>query len=155
GVHPLIGKKVAIKVLHRQLSANRNMVSRFISEARAVNQIGHKNIIDIFAFGQLPDGRQFYIMELIDGVSLDRYLRSRGRMSPQEAIPILRSVGRALDAAHGAGIAHRDLKPENIVVCNDDGKPFPKLLDFGIAKLMGGAETLQQKTQTGTPMGTP
>jgi serine/threonine-protein kinase len=155
GVHPLIGKKVAIKVLHRQLSSNRNMVSRFISEARAVNQIGHKNIIDIFAFGQLPDGRQYYIMELIDGVSLERYLRSRGRMSVSEAIPILRAVGRALDAAHGAGIAHRDLKPDNIVVCNDDGKPFPKLLDFGIAKLMGSGEGLTYKTQTGTPMGTP
>jgi tRNA A-37 threonylcarbamoyl transferase component Bud32 len=155
GVHPLIGKRVAIKVLHRQLSSNRNMVSRFISEARAVNQIGHKNIIDIFAFGQLPDGRQYYIMELIDGVSLERYLRSRGRMSVSEAIPILRAVGRALDAAHGAGIAHRDLKPDNVVVCNDDGKPFPKLLDFGIAKLMGSGEGLTYKTQTGTPMGTP
>jgi eukaryotic-like serine/threonine-protein kinase len=155
GVHPLIGKKVAIKVLHRQLSSNRAMVSRFIAEARAVNQIGHKNIIDIFAFGQLPDGRQYYIMELIDGVSLDRYLRGRGRLSPQEAIPILRAVGRALDAAHAAGIAHRDLKPENIVVCNDEGKAFPKLLDFGIAKLMGGGDGVNFKTQTGTPMGTP
>jgi eukaryotic-like serine/threonine-protein kinase len=155
GIHPLIGKKVAIKVLHRQLSSNRNMVSRFISEARAVNQIGHRNIIDIFAFGQLPDGRQYYIMELVNGVSLDRYLRNKGRLHPQEAIPILRAIGRALDAAHGAGIAHRDLKPDNIVVCADEGKPFPKLLDFGIAKLMGSAEGLQYKTQTGTPMGTP
>src|SRR5262245_37564341 len=63
-VHPLIGKQVAIKVLNRQYSSNPQMVSRFIAEARSVNQIRHRNIIDIFSFGQLPDGRQYYVMEL-------------------------------------------------------------------------------------------
>src|SRR5690348_9197184 len=64
-VHPVIGKQVAIKVLSRKYSADPQIVSRFVSEARAVNQIGHRNIIDIFAFGQLPDGRHYYVMEML------------------------------------------------------------------------------------------
>jgi serine/threonine-protein kinase len=154
-VHPLIGKAAAVKVLNRQYSSNPQMVSRFISEARAVNQIRHRNIIDIFAFGQLADGRSFYTMELLDGMGMDVYLRKRGRLPVAEAVPILRQIARALDAAHAAGIAHRDLKPENVyLVIDDEGTVFPKLLDFGIAKLLTDSGT-QHKTRTGTPMGTP
>ncbi|HUH05193.1 MAG TPA: serine/threonine-protein kinase, partial [Kofleriaceae bacterium] len=154
--HPLIGKLVAVKVLNRQFSAQAEMVSRFISEARAVNQIRHRNIIDIFAFGQLDDGRHYYIMELLDGVPLDEHLDQRGRLTLPEAIPILRSVAKALDAAHGKGIAHRDLKPENVfLIHDDDGGLFPKLLDFGIAKLLSGENPTKHKTRTGAPMGTP
>jgi eukaryotic-like serine/threonine-protein kinase len=154
-VHPLIGKAAAIKVLNRQFSSDPQMISRFIAEARAVNQIRHRNIIDIFAFGRLEDGRQYYVMELLDGVTLDSYLKSKGRLGVQEAVGILKQVARALDAAHAHGIAHRDLKPENIFLSfDDDGAPYPKLLDFGIAKLMeeGGAA---HKTRTGVPIGTP
>src|SRR5262245_5740872 len=78
-VHPLIGKAAAIKVLHKQYSSNPQMVSRFIAEARAVNQIRNRNIIDIFSFGALEDGRQYYVMELLDGKTLDAYLKARGR----------------------------------------------------------------------------
>lgn len=153
-VHPVIGKSAAIKILSPQFSADPVMVSRFISEARAVNQIRHRGIIDIFAFGKLDDGRQYYIMELLEGKTLEEYLRERGRLRPAEALPILRQVARALDAAHAAGIAHRDLKPENIfLVFDEDGTIMPKLLDFGIAKLLGDSQ--QSKTRTGTPMGTP
>ncbi|MFO0758226.1 MAG: protein kinase [Byssovorax sp.] len=154
-VHPLIGKTAAIKVLNRQYSSSPQMVSRFIAEARAVNQIRNRNIIDIFSFGKLDDGRQYYVMELLDGVTFDRYLRDKGRLRPDEAIPLLRGIARALDAAHAAGIAHRDLKPENIFLVFEDGAvSFPKLLDFGIAKLLG--ETMSgHKTRTGAPMGTP
>ena len=156
-VHPLIGKTAAIKVLNRQYSSNPQMVSRFISEARAVNQIRHRNIIDIFSFGALEDGRQYYVMEMLEGMTLSDFMKERGRIPPDVAIPIFRSLARALDAAHAAGIAHRDLKPENIFLSFDeDGGIFPKLLDFGIAKLLatdGGAGG--QKTRTGTPMGTP
>src|SRR5687767_877082 len=77
-VHPLIGKQVAIKVLKPELSANPGMASRFIAEARAVNQIRHRHIIDIFTFGQLADGRHYYVMELLAGSTLDRYLREHG-----------------------------------------------------------------------------
>ena len=154
--HPLIGKQVAVKVLSRQYSAQAEMVSRFVSEARAVNQIRHRNIIDIFSFGQLDDGRAYYIMEFLDGLPLDEYLDERGRLTLGEAIPILRAVARALDAAHAKGIAHRDLKPENIFLGkDDDGSLFPKLLDFGIAKLLHGDNPTKHKTRTGAPIGTP
>jgi len=153
--HPLIGKLVAIKVLSTRFSADREMVSRFIAEAKAVNQIRHRNIIDIFSFGQLPDGRNYYVMEYIDGEPLDRRV-ARGPMSLPEAMPILRAIARALDAAHDKGIAHRDLKAENVFLGTDsDGAVYPKLLDFGIAKLMGPDDGIAHKTRTGAPMGTP
>ena len=155
-VHPLIGKQVAIKVLARRYSADDAIVRRFIDEARAVNQIRHRNIIDIFAFGQLADGRHYYIMELLDGQPLDTYLDERGALTLDQALPILRAIARALDAAHAKGIAHRDLKPENIFLARDpDGAQFPKLLDFGIAKLMAPDDDVRQKTGTGVPLGTP
>ncbi len=155
-VHPLIGKIAAIKVLSRQYSAQPEMVSRFVAEARAVNQIRHRHIIDIFAFGQLDDGRHYYVMEYLDGMPLEDYIEERGRLNPAEAIPILRSVAKALDAAHAKGIAHRDLKPDNVLLEIGDGGAViePKLLDFGIAKLLGD-EVKGHKTKTGAPMGTP
>jgi tRNA A-37 threonylcarbamoyl transferase component Bud32 len=158
--HPLIGKQVAIKVLNRQYSADPAMVQRFVAEARAVNQIRHRNIIDIFGFGQLPDGRHYYVMEYLDGQPLDRYVDQRGRLPLAEALAILRGVARALDAAHAKGIAHRDLKPENVFLAFDEqGGVHPKLLDFGIAKLL--TNTMPEgskpsfKTRTGAPIGTP
>jgi serine/threonine protein kinase len=151
--HPLIGKAAAIKVLAREFSAKPDIVARFIDEARAVNQIRHKGIIDIFSFGALPDGRHYFVMELLEGMPLDAYLRQRGRLRVEEALPILRGIARAVDAAHQAGIAHRDLKPDNtFLVFDEDGGAHTKLLDFGIAKLL----TEQSgRTRTGTPIGTP
>ncbi|HUS28649.1 MAG TPA: serine/threonine-protein kinase [Kofleriaceae bacterium] len=154
--HPLIGKVVAIKVLATKLSVDPEMVSRFIAEARAVNQIRQRNIIDIFSFGKLADGRQYYVMEYLDGEPLDALLDRVGNLSLADALPILRPIAKALDAAHAKGIAHRDLKAENIFLGTEsDGVLFPKLLDFGIAKLMGNEETLKHKTRTGSPIGTP
>ncbi|HEY0254379.1 MAG TPA: serine/threonine-protein kinase, partial [Kofleriaceae bacterium] len=156
-VHPVIGKQVAIKVLSRTLSGDEAMVSRFAAEARAVNQIKHRNIIDIFQFSTLADGRHYYVMECLEGETLDAYLKAHGRLSLAEALPILRAIGRALDAAHAKGIAHRDLKPENVFLATDsDGERVPKLLDFGIAKLFGD-ETgdVRHRTATGMPIGTP
>ena len=155
-VHPLIGKEVAIKVLGRKYSSDPQIVSRFVSEARAVNQIAHRNIIDIFSFGQLADGRHYYIMELVQGRPLDVMLWERRRLSLPEAMPILRGIARALDAAHAKGIAHRDLKPANVFVCEDgEGNVSPKLLDFGIAKLLSTELQPHHKTRTGAPIGTP
>jgi serine/threonine protein kinase len=155
--HPLIGKLAAVKVLSRQFSADPEMVSRFVDEARAVNQIRHRNIIDIFSFGQLDDDRSYYVMELLDGQPLDEVIADRGGCSLADSIPILRGIARALDAAHGSGVAHRDLKPENVFLAREsDGSSFPKLLDFGIAKLIGDRAAEQQhKTRTGAPIGTP
>ena len=155
--HPLIGKLAAIKVLSRQYSADPEIVARFVDEARAVNQIRHRNIIDIFSFGKLDDERSYYVMELLDGQPLDRLLDDAGPCSLPDTIPILRGIARALDAAHASGVAHRDLKPENVFLAREsDGSAFPKLLDFGIAKLFGDRAAQQQhRTRTGSPMGTP
>lgn len=156
-IQPLIGKQVAVKVLSRKYSADPHVVSRFIAEARAVNQIRHKNIIDIFSFGQLPDGRHYHVMELLDGEPLDEHVKARGgRLPVEELLPVLRGLARALDGAHAAGIAHRDLKPANVFLARDeDGTPFPKLLDFGIAKLLTDEMPRQHHTATGAAVGTP
>jgi serine/threonine-protein kinase len=154
-VHTFIGKLAAIKVLGRRFSTDPQMVSRFIAEARSVNQIRHPHIIDIFGFGALPDGRQYYVMELLEGAPLDAHIRRSGRLPLADVLAILRRVAQALAAAHAHGITHRDLKPENIFIALDaDGRPFPKLLDFGIAKLLGQSMA-SHKTATGTPIGTP
>jgi eukaryotic-like serine/threonine-protein kinase len=153
-VHPIIGKPAAVKVLAAQFSSNPEMVSRFIAEARAVNQIRSKNIIDIFSFGSLPDGRQYYVMELLDGLTLDALLRQKTVLSWCVAKPIFAGVVKALAAAHQHGIVHRDLKPENIFLSESDGVFEAKILDFGIAKLLGEQNQAQHKTRSGVAMGT-
>jgi serine/threonine-protein kinase len=153
--HPVIGKRAAIKVLNQSFSSNAQVVSRFVEEARAVNKIRHRNIVDIFGFGTLPSGHQWFAMEMLDGLTLSDWLAQNGRMTVEQALPVLRQVGRALDAAHAVGIAHRDLKPDNVFLTfDDDGSVFVKLLDFGIAKLLGES-TAQHRTRTGASMGTP
>jgi len=155
-VHPLIGKKAAVKVLSRACSTNPEMVSRFIAEARSVNTIEHDNIIDIFAFGTLEsDGRHYFVMELLDGLGLGRYLTDRGPLSPTLLIYIMSGVTQALAAAHSKSIIHRDLKPDNVFLAIDSGGMLKtKLLDFGMAKLLGKT-TVGHQTQSGVPVGTP
>src|SRR2546423_14771538 len=91
--HPLIGKIVAIKVLARQFSTDPEMVSRFIAEAKAVNQIRNRHIIDIFSFGRLDDGRQYYAMEYLEGETLDAALEREGRLPLARSLPIFRAIG--------------------------------------------------------------
>ncbi len=157
GVHPRIGKKVAIKVLAKELATSQDLVDRFENEARAVNEIGNRNIVDIFAFGQLPDGSPYFVMEWLQGEGMDEFLERVGTLDYAQAMPIVRQIGRALAAAHGKNIVHRDLKPENVWLCKEsDGAHFVKLLDFGIAKFAApeGVEAAT-KTRTGMMMGTP
>jgi serine/threonine protein kinase len=154
--HPVIGKRAAVKVLHAQYSSNEEVTSRFVAEARAVNQIRHRNIVDIFSFGQLRDGRHYYVMELLDGVPLDAYLERAGRLPVEEALSLLGAIAKALGAAHEAGIAHRDLKPENVFLeLDQEGTVHPKILDFGMAKLLGPGALPVHKTRSGTPIGSP
>ena len=154
-VHPIIAKQAAIKVLCLRYSVDPQVVSRFIAEARAVNQIDHEHIIDIFAFGELPDGRRYYVMEYLEGVPLDAYLKQRGALPTQEVLSILGPLARALDATHACGIAHRDLKPANVYLTRREDRWFPKLLDFGIAKLMSDWLPRGHETATGATIGTP
>jgi serine/threonine-protein kinase len=153
--HAVIGKRAAIKVLHRRYSSEPHVVARFLQEARSVNRIRHRGIVDVFAFDVLPDGRQYLVMELLEGTPLESLLNEQGRLALDEAYPILRSVADALDAAHAAGIAHRDLKPANVFVLRErDGSVAAKLLDFGVAKLTDD-EGGQHRTATGVAIGTP
>ncbi|MBK9031766.1 MAG: serine/threonine protein kinase [Myxococcales bacterium] len=154
-VHPVIGKKAAIKLLRAELSMNPEAVERFLGEARAVNQIGHPNIVDVFSFGALPDGRRYFAMEWLRGESLAARIDRDGGLVLAEALPILEQVVAALAAAHERGIVHRDLKPDNVFLCEVRGEaPRVKLLDFGIAKLVGEPLGIK-RTKTGALMGTP
>ncbi len=152
--HPVIAKRAAIKILHPELSMNRDAVERFVQEARSVNQIGHPNIVDIFSFGALPDGRCYFVMEWLRGESLRDRMR-KVRISIAEALAFCDTIAVALEAAHEKGIVHRDLKPDNIYLCDVKGAmPQVKLLDFGIAKLLGD-DGRMERTRTGNLMGTP
>jgi len=154
GVQPLIGKKVAIKLLHKRMSSEPEIVSRFIDEARAVNKIGHRNIIDVFSFGVYGGTQHYFVMEFCEGMTLGQLLHLKKRLSPMEALPILRGIADGLDAAHQAGVTHRDLKPDNVFLVRiKDNQYFPKLLDFGVAKL--AKEDASQQTATGVAIGTP
>jgi eukaryotic-like serine/threonine-protein kinase len=156
GVHPVIGKKVALKLLNPALAADPATVARFVSEARSVNHIQHPNIVDIFSFGQLPDGRHFFVMELLEGRTLKEEIERQALMPPTLALHVLWQVCDALEAAHARGIFHRDLKPDNVfLVERATVGVFVKLLDFGIAKLTGEAGRGLSQTRTGIPMGTP
>src|SRR5581483_5631811 len=154
-VHPIIGKKVALKVIHPELSTNEEMVARFFNEARAVTQIGHENIVDAQDFGQTPDGDSFIVMELLEGVGLGDQLKTDGAFSVSRSLHIAGLIADGLAAAHARGIIHRDLKPDNIMLIARGGDPdFVKLLDFGLAKLTGPGG-MSHKTKTGSLLGTP
>ena len=129
-------------------------MQRFVDEARAVNKIGHPNIIDIFSFGQLADGRQYFVMEFLDGETLAARI-ARGPLPVTEARRLLLQACDALEAAHAEKIVHRDLKPENLWIATPrHGQPYLKVLDFGIAKLVEEREA-GTATDLGVAMGTP
>ncbi|MDC0710869.1 protein kinase [Stigmatella sp. ncwal1] len=156
GIQPLIGKRVAVKVLRPELAQAPEQVARLLAEARAVNAIRHRGIIDIFGFGQVPDGRQYIVMEFLDGQPLDAHLAEKGRLAPTEALSILDEVLAALGAAHGAGVVHRDLKPSNIFLVREPGNSrYVKLLDFGLAKQGQGPTARTAQTRTDMVVGTP
>lgn len=157
GEQTVIGKRVAIKVLKSEVADNPDVVKRLIAEARAVNSVGHRNIIDVFGFGELPDGRQAIIMELLEGESLEQLLsryRAEHRTMPlEEVLVVLDELLSALAAAHQAGVIHRDLKPSNVFLCQQrDGSRYVKILDFGIAKLgVRGDAAHNASVLVGTP----
>jgi serine/threonine protein kinase len=154
--HPRIGKKVALKVIHPELATNEEMLARFFTEARAVTQIGHENIVEVQDYGQTPEGESFIVMELLEGRSLGEVLKREGALPVARAVHISLQLANGLAAAHARGIIHRDLKPDNIMLIRRGGDPdFVKILDFGLAKLTGpGAGGMGPKTRTGSLLGT-
>jgi serine/threonine protein kinase len=160
--HPTIGKKVALKVLHAEFSSNPEVAERFFTEAKAVNAIGHPNIVDIVDYGVIQAGQGgrdrlvYFIMEYLSGVTLSHVIRTESPLAPERALMIALQVADALAASHRCGIVHRDLKPDNIIlITRGRERDFVKLLDFGIAKLTGGDGLSSHRTRTGLVLGTP
>ncbi|MCA9714944.1 MAG: protein kinase, partial [Myxococcales bacterium] len=148
--HEDIERRVALKILRPEASLDATLKERFRAEARAASRIGSPHIVEIFDFGELPDGRLLFAMELLEGKGLDVALE-RGPLDPSRAIGILRQICKGLAAAHEADIVHRDVKPDNVIlVAADDGRPdFAKLVDFGIATVMAQEG---DDTGAGTPL---
>jgi len=150
---PLIGKQVAVKLLRGSLSSDPQSVQRLVTEAQAVNAIGHRGIIDIFSFGQLHDGRRYIVMEYLVGTPLNDYLKRTGKLTPYQTLLLLDDVVSALAAAHGAGIIHRDLKPSNLfLVQQPDNTRFVKVLDFGLSRPVRQRDDAKSSLLLGTPM---
>jgi eukaryotic-like serine/threonine-protein kinase len=174
GEHVYIKKQVAVKVLHPQFARYPEAVNRFLREARAASSINHPNIVDVTDFGVLADGLVYFVMEYLDGVSLEDVIERDGAVELHRGLNIANQMALALEAAHGKGVVHRDLKPDNIMLLQRPGRrdlvrmgpehewvtereqvyDFVKVLDFGIAKVLQpdglGAETIQ-----GAVFGTP
>ena len=159
--HIALGNTFAMKVLRRDLARETELASRLVDEARATAAIGHPNIVAVTDFGEidrstLPELRSlrlpYFVMELVGGQSLAEMLQAEGRIEPRRLADIVSQCAGALDAAHRAGIVHRDLKPDNIrVVRSDLGEDVAKVLDFGVAKIIGSS----RRTRPGMVFGTP
>ncbi|MDP3505171.1 MAG: serine/threonine-protein kinase [Myxococcales bacterium] len=132
-VHPIIHKRVAIKVMRRAAHESLTEARRLLEEARAVNSIRHPGIIDIFGANVLPDGRPYLVMELLEGQSLHDFIKTNQPLSLGDVFGLLEGILAPLAAAHRAGVIHRDLKPTNIFVARGPSARTVKLLDFGVA----------------------
>jgi serine/threonine-protein kinase len=159
-LQPEMNRMVAVKILHPKLVDRADLVARFRREARAMSQLTHPNTVKVFLYDdeEREDGSLYIVMEFLEGRNLNQTVRSEGPFSVERALPVLIQVCGALDEAHRAGIIHRDLKPENIFLVQSGVlRDFPKVLDFGLAKvgerqMRPGSVIL---TQEGMVFGTP
>jgi serine/threonine-protein kinase len=155
---PAMNRMVAVKILHPKLTNRKDLASRFRREARAMSHLEHPNTVKVLLYGELDDGALYIVMEYLEGRNLNQVVRKEGPLPPERAVPILIQVCGALQEAHLLGIVHRDLKPENIFLSTNGGlRDYPKVLDFGLAKvtereLRPGSIML---TQEGMVFGTP
>ena len=144
------GVDVAVKVLSEELSDEPEMVVRFVQERNALVAVRHPNLVRIHDL-VVEDGRLAIIMDLINGPDLHRHLAQRGTLNLTEAAIIGRGVASALESIHTAGIIHRDLKPANILLDLGGPQPEPKLVDFGIARMLSGSRLTARSSVVGTP----
>lgn len=151
-VHPLLKRRAAVKVLRPELVRDREQEERFLKEGQALGSIRHRGIIDVYDFGRLPDGRYFMMMEFLEGRTLEQLLHEEGPLPPARALPIIDEILDALTAAHNAGVVHRDLKPSNVFMAmQSNGTAYAKLMDFGLAKSVGGGREAKASVIAGTP----
>jgi eukaryotic-like serine/threonine-protein kinase len=159
--HNLLESAFAMKVLHPDLLEDAEVAPRLITEARATAAIGHPNIVTVSDFGEIDEsllpelGEQrlpYFVMEHLSGPSLAEVLELEGTLGKERLAQLVLQVASALAAAHKAGIVHRDLKPENIRLARDDvGREIAKVLDFGVAKVIGSSTKTRQGMVFGTP----
>ncbi|HVK67676.1 MAG TPA: serine/threonine-protein kinase [Polyangium sp.] len=146
------GHRVAVKLLHRELSQNTEIVQRFEREAEAASRIGSEHIVLVHGAGASPEGR-FIVLEYLDGGTLADLMRKRRPLPAEEAVSLVVQLLAGLSKAHALGIVHRDLKPANLfLVPGPQGGEFLKILDFGASKLTNAGQDL---TRTGAMVGTP
>ena len=139
-----IDRDVAVKILHRELSANAQLVTRFTREAKVASRLQHPNVVQVLLAGQLPDRALYMVMEYLDGLSLQSALAAAGGSLPlSRALHIVMQLCEASGEAHAQGIVHRDLKPENVMLVKRGADPdFVKVLDFGIARINWGEQSV-------------
>ena len=155
GEHVKMGRKSAIKVMAKSMAEDADAIARFNREAANAARINHPNVCAIYDFGETDDGVIYLAMEFIEGEALTDIINREGTLAPKRAANILQQAADALEAANELGIVHRDLKPDNIMIARArDGSDVVKVVDFGIAKAMGGDES-QDVTRTGLVVGTP
>jgi serine/threonine-protein kinase len=158
--HVNTGGLLAMKLMLDGTAMIGDRAARFRREARASARITSEHVVKVTDADTAPelDGAPFLVMELLDGIDLEKLLMARGRLSPRETIDILSQVARALDKAHAAGVVHRDLKPENVFLHKrEDGTEVVKVLDFGISKILGRGNDMSVASMTSSTeiMGTP
>ncbi|MCG8421612.1 MAG: serine/threonine protein kinase [Proteobacteria bacterium] len=156
GLHEELERRAAVKILPASVARDPELVRRFKTEARAAAGLGHPGIVDVIDIGRLDRGDLYILMELLDGESVERRLRSGRRLPEATAVALVQQAVRALAAAHAQGIVHRDLKPANMFLVPDPEVPGGervKLLDFGIAKLV--EKPTEDMTRPGVVVGTP
>jgi beta-lactam-binding protein with PASTA domain/tRNA A-37 threonylcarbamoyl transferase component Bud32 len=140
GTDTVLGRPVAVKVLSPQYSGDANFVMRFRREAQSAARLNHPNLVSVYDTGT-DDGTHFIVMEYVEAKTLADYLAGGGRIMPERSIEIAEAVCDALSVAHAHGIIHRDIKPANIMITP---KGDVKVTDFGIARVISGADTLAQ-----------
>src|SRR3989449_7454097 len=154
--HVKMGRRSAIKVMNPSMVHDPDAVARFNREAANASRINHPNVCAIYDFGETSDGLIYLAMEFIEGEPLTDVLEREGALGITQAVHIFLQVGDALQAAHDLGIVHRDLKPDNIMLSRGKGgRDVVKVVDFGIAKAVGGDQAGQKVTKTGLVVGTP
>lgn len=149
-----VKRPVAIKTLHASLATAPTFFERFRREAEVASQLNHPNVITVFDFGQAPDGTCYFVMELLEGMSLKELVKGGGPLSLRRTVNIIEQAARGLAHAHAMGAVHRDLKPHNIMVQPLDGMDYVKVLDFGLVKALEQEED-EHLTSTGQVLGTP
>ncbi len=152
--HLHLDQPVALKLMRNELRG-RISTSRFTLEARATARLKSPHVARVFDVGVTPDGTPFMVMELLEGIDLDRLIQERGRVEPEVATELVLQACEAVAEAHEAGIIHRDLKPANLFLTKtSEGAPFVKVLDFGISKATVDGASLSA-TVAGTVFGSP